>query len=348
MRLPQTTAVSEEVGVPQSIGTPRTTLVGVLLMLFACGTAVAQDDGPRVNWKAMDGANVVAFQYLPFDGDTSNTRIFDPLHYTYPESQFQANLFLLTFAHHFTLFNRTAVVGGSLLGGNIDVESVINPFGVGPSVRLKEAAHGFGDPVAQLTVNLAGAPAIRSLYDVSKYEPKAVLDLSVIGNLPIGEYDSEKVLNLGLNRWWTRIGLPFTYHIGPYVPGYRTSIEVTPSVFVFASNDDFLGRTLDTDPLFQIEGHVTRDFAAHLFGSFDVLYRNGALPQIDHVDFGEKLDLLSAGFTLDYTVNDNFGVRVSYHSLVGGGSDIEGDMFRINFNFGWHPLIENIKKLGGG
>ena len=295
----------------------------------------------------MDGANVVAFQYLPFDGDTSNTRIFDPVHYTYPESQFQANLFLLTFARHFTLFDRTAVLGGSVLGGNVDVESEVNPFGVRPSASFKQAAHGFGDPVAQLTVNLAGAPAIRSLYDVSKYEPKAVLDLAVIGSIPIGEYDSDKVVNLGLNRWWTRIALLFTYHIGPYVPGYRTSIEVTPSVFVFGANDDFLGRTLENDPLYQIEGHVTRDFFAHSFGSFDVLYRNGARSEIDAVEFGEKLDILSAGFTLDYTANDNLGLRVSYHSIVAGGSNIDGDMFRINVNLGWHPLIENIKKLGG-
>jgi len=39
-------------------------------------------------------------------------------------------------------------------------------------------------------------------------------------------------------------------------------------------------------------------------------------------------------------------LRVSYHSIV-GGSEIEGDMFRINLAFGWHSLIENIKKLGG-
>ena len=57
--------------------------------------------------------------------------------------------------------------------------------------------------------------------------------------------------------------------------------------------------------------------------------------------------LLSAGFTLDYTVNDNVGLRVSYHSLVGGDSNLDGDMFRINVNFAWHPLIEKIKKLGG-
>ncbi|MCK5439187.1 MAG: hypothetical protein KAI97_04550, partial [Gemmatimonadetes bacterium] len=129
-------------------------------------------------------------------------------------------------------------------------------------------------------------------------------------------------------------------------PGYRTSVEIMPSLFLFGSNDDFLGNRLDNDLLYQVEGHVTRDFTSHFFGSFDLLYRNGAQAQIDDVELGEKLDVLSAGFTLDYGVTDNVGLRVSYHSIVEGDSDIDGDMFRINVNFGWHPLIEKIKKLG--
>jgi hypothetical protein len=318
-----------------------------IFALLLCGTASAQDDGARAYWKAMDGANVVAFQYLAFDGDSFGSQAFDPVHYIYPESEFQANLFVLMYARHFTLFNRTASFGATLLGGNVDVESFESPVDGGAGEGFKQSAHGFGDPSAQLTLNLFGAPALRSIYDMTKYEPKAVLDIAVMGSIPIGKYDSDKVVNLGLNRWWTRIALPFTYHIGPYVPGYRTSVEITPSVLLFGSNDDFLDRKLENDPLYQVEGHVTRDFSAHFFASFDVLYRHGAAAQIETVDLGESLDIVSAGFTLDYAVSDNVGLRVSYHSIVGGDSDIEGDMFRANVNFAWHPLLENIKKLAG-
>jgi hypothetical protein len=321
--------------------------IAAIFTLLVCGTASAQDDGARAYWKALAGANVVAFQYLPFDGDSFGSQAFDPVHYIYPESEFQANLIILTYARHLTLFNRTAIFGATLMGGNLDVESFESPFDEGAGEGFKQAAHGFGDPGVSLTFNLVGAPALRSFYDVTKYEPKAVLDISVLGSFPIGEYDSNKVVNLGLNRWWTRIGLPFTYHIGPFVPGYRTSVEITPSVFLFGSNDDFLGRTLGTDPLYQLEAHVTRDFTSHFFGSVDFLYRHGALAEIEGIEVAEDLDVLSVGFTLDYAVTDNVGLRVSYHSLVGGDSEIDGDMLRINVNFGWHALVENTKKLGG-
>ena len=71
-----------------------------------------------------------------------------------------------------------------------------------------------------------------------------------------------------------------------------------------------------------------------------------ALSEINGIKGGEKLDVLSAGFTLDYAVTDNVGLRVSYHSVVAGDSNIDADMFRIAVNFGWHALVENVRKLG--
>jgi hypothetical protein len=319
--------------------------VATVLAQLLCGTASAQDDGARTYWKAMEGTNIVAFQYLPFAGDTFGSQVFDPVHYTYPVSRVQANLVMLTYGRHFTFLGQPSVFSTSLMGGNLDVESSQSPLGLGPAADFQQGAHGFGDPNAQLSVNLAGAPAIKSFYHISKYEPKAVLDIAVMGAFPIGEYDPDKVVNLGLNRWWTRVALPFTYHLGPFVPGYRASVEIIPSVMLFGSNDDVLGHTLANDPLYQLEAHVTRDFTARFFSSVDVLYRHGALSEIDGSEVAGELDILSAGFTLDYHVNDNVGLRVSYHSIVGGDSNLDGDMFRFGVNFGWHGLVEKIKKL---
>ncbi len=319
--------------------------VAAVLALLLCGTASAQDDGARAYWKAMDGTNIVAFQYLPFAGDSFGSQVFDPVHFTYPVSTVQANIAMLTYARHLTLFGKPAVFGVSLMGGNLAVDFSQSPLGVGPAADFQQAAHGFGDPSTQLSINLVGAPAIKSFYDITKYEPKAVLDIAVMGAVPIGEYDSDKVVNMGLNRWWTRVALPFTYHFGPFVPGYRKSIEIIPSVLLFGSNDDFLGHTLANDPLYQLEAHVTRDFTAKFFSSVDVLYRHGALSEIDGLKIAGELDMLSVGFTLDYSVHDNLGLRVSYHSIVGGDSNLDGDMFRFAVNFGWNGLVEKIKKL---
>ena len=112
---------------PQRATTIQVFIVSVLTLLV-CGTASAQDDGARTSWKAMDKTNIIAFQYLLFDGDSFGSQVFDPVHYVYPESEFQANLFMLTYVRHLTLFDRTAVFGATVLGGNLDVESFGSPL----------------------------------------------------------------------------------------------------------------------------------------------------------------------------------------------------------------------------
>jgi len=290
----------------------------------------------------MAGTNIVGFQYLPMNAVTTSEAA-DPAHYLFPEADVEGNLVLLNYSRHLTLFGRTASVSAFVMAGNLDVEF----FGGTPGVGLRQSTHGFGDPSAQLTVNLIGAPALRSFFDVSKYEPKAVLDIAVLGAFPIGEYDGNSFVNMGLNRWWGRVALPFTYHFGPYVPGYRTSVEIIPSAFLFASNDDFVGRELENDALYQVEAHVTRDLAAPFFASLDLLYRHGARSTLFIFESSDALDALVLGFTMDWTVSDNLGVRFSYNSLVAGDSDIDGDMVRIMAYFAWNPIVENIGKLLG-
>ena len=322
---------------------PEAVLAAVLIVL-ACGTASAQDDGPRAYWKGLAGTNIVGFQYLPFNTVTLAADAFDPVHYIFPEAAVEGSLVLVNYSRHLTLFGRAASLSGFVIGGTLDVEY----FGGTPGVGLRQSAHGFGDPSAQLTVNLFGAPSLASFYALSNYEPKAVLDLAILGAVPIGEYDNNLFVNLGLNRWWGRVALPFTYHFGRYVPGYRTSLEIIPSAFLFAPNNDFVGVKLEMDPLYQVEAHLTRDFTRDFFGSLDLLYRHGAITTTDGVEAAEPLDALGVGFTLDFQATDNFGVRFSYQSLVGGSSDLDGDMTRIMGYYGWHALVENIDKLTGG
>jgi hypothetical protein len=319
-------------------------LIVAVLTVLACKTAAAQDDGARSYWKAMAGTNIVGFQYLPFNAVTLDPDAIDPVHYVYPEADVEGNLFFLNYSRHLTLWGRTATLSGFLMGGTLDVEY----FGGTPEADLRQSSHGFGDPSVQLSVNLFGAPTLPSFYALASYEPKAVLDIAILGAIPIGDYDENRVVNIGLNRWWGRVALPFTYHIGPYVPGYRTSVEIVPSVSLFAANDGFVGSELKNEPLYQVEAHVTRDFTSHFWGSVDAVYRHGALSTIDDIEAEEPLDGLGVGFTLDFQATDNFGMRFSYHSVVGGDSDIDGDLTRIMGYFGWHALVENIKKLSEG
>ena len=94
---------------------------------------------------------------------------------------------------------------------------------------------------------------------------------------------------------------------------------------------------------------MTRDLTQHLWTSFDVVWYTGGKASVDGVA-GEKLNNLGLGFTLGYTINDNLGLTVGYKSTVNDSApaDLRMDEFMVSLVYGWHPLVEGMKRLKGG
>jgi hypothetical protein len=323
---------------------------GILLMVVCClaiafyGTARAADDGARAYWKTLENTNMVSFQYLQYNVDAAGSQQFDPSVGIYPNSETDLDIFMMGYMRQIGLFGRSATIMGAIYGGDMNAESGLDPFNPA-SPRIRQTATGFGDPSVGLTVNLYGAPVISNFYDMANYEPKVTVDVSGLLTIPIGEYDDDSTVNMGQNRWWGRIAFPAVFYFGSYAPLYRTSFEVTPSVFVFGENDEFLGQDLENDPLYQIEAHFTRDFTRTFFGSIDYVWRQGFDSEINGSDVGDDLELQTLGFTLDFTLNDSTGIRFSYHSNFLDDDDLDADMMRIQLYYGWNVLMENTKAL---
>ncbi len=333
-------------------------LVGIALavIFLSFGSpAIAVDDGARAYWKARDGAHVVSVQYLFLDMVATDTQTFDPAHFIYPNSKAEAKLFMASYAHHFTLFNRPSSVALNLLGGsadvNVDTNLVPSPFlpsGITPGASFSQSASGYGDPTVQLDVNLFGTPPLISNVDLVNYEPTWTLDAAVMLAAPIGQYDGDRLINIGLNRFYGRFALPMKYHLGAFAAGYKTSIELTPSVWLFGQNDDFLGQTLENDPLWQVEAHVTHDLTRSFYGSVDLLYRRGFQSEIDGIGVGDELEVGNLGLTLNYQLTNNFVMRAGYSSNVFGDDGLDNSVVRLQLVYGWHRLMQNMKKLVEG
>ena len=326
-----------------------------IFLSFSGGPALAVDDGARAYWKGRDGTNVVSFQYLNLNMQASDTQQFDPSQFIYPNSDTEANVMIANYARHLTLFNRASSFAVNIAGGSADLDvntsivpSQFLPPGIAPGTTFSQSTSGFADPSVQLDVNLFGTSQLKSTVDLVNYEPKWTLDAAVLLAFPIGEYDDDKLVNMGLNRWYGRFAFPFKYHFRVFSPGYMTSLEITPSVWLFAENDDFVGQKLENDPLWQLESHLTHDFTRSFFGSLDLLYRGGFQSEINGVEVGDDLNIGNLGFTLNYQATDNLTIRTSYSSNVFGDDDLDNSVIRIQVAYSWHRLMENMKKLKGG
>lgn len=291
----------------------------------------------RFYLKSLSDANAVP---LIVESINSNSNPFDPAHIVSPGANFSATMGMFGYARTFSMFDRSATA------------AVIFPMGrVSGDVTLagrsfSQSANGFGDPLLEFSINFIGPSAQKNIPDTLRYQPGFSMDLLLDIALPIGEYDSSRQLNLGQNRLYGRVGLPTTIQLGPWIPGRRTTLEFVPSVWMFGTNNNYLGQTLKTDPLFQLDAHLTRDFTENIWGSLDATWLNGAKSSINGVS-GKSLNSVGLGVTLGYTINDNVALTVGYKSTVNDNSSnsLKMDRFMVSLVFGWHPLVEGAKRL---
>jgi hypothetical protein len=292
----------------------------------------------RFYWKSLSGANGVPVIYNSISG---NTNPFDPSHAVMPN--FDGTLAMVGFAHTYTLWDRSAMAAIILPMGRVSGEVNIG------GKTVSQSASGFGDPMLEFDLNLIGPKAQKNIPDALRYEPGFSLDILADLALPVGEYNSDQPLNIGQNRWYGRIGLPIVWQLGAWIPGRRTTLEFLPAVWIFGDNTDFMRQTLKTDPLFQLDAHLTRDFTENLWGALDASWYSGGRASINGVE-GTKLDNLGVGLTLGYTINDNVNLTFGYKSTIGDSAptDLRMDGFMVTLVFGWHPLLEGSKRLRGG
>ena len=316
-----------------------------LAIILSSVTVFAVDDGARAYWKGREGSTVISFQYLNLGMQASDAQQFDPGGYIYPNSDAEANIVVASWARHMTIFNRPSSLAVNIAGGSVQADirtSYITPD------EFSQSSSGYADPTVQFDMNLFGTPKLKSNVDLYNYEPTWTVDAAIMMAVPIGEYESDKLVNMGLNRWWGRFALPVKYHFGVFSPGYMGSFELTPSVWLFDGNDDFMGQKLENDPILQLESHLTQDFTRTFYGSVDLLYRSGFQSKIDGTKMGEELDIGNLGFTLNYQANDTLNFRTSYSSNVFGDKDVDNSVIRFQLIYAWHPQMENAKKLMSG
>lgn len=315
----------------------RSIVLTLLIMGALCPLPAMSQVPPRFYWKTLSGANAVPLIVTSMNG---NTNPFDSAHTVTPGADFEGTLALAGFAKMFPLFDRAAMAAVLIPMGRISGEVTL------AGETLRQSASGFGDPTVEFDINLIGPKAQLSIPDALRYEPGFSLDMLVDLAIPIGEYDSSQSLNVGQNRWYGRVGFPVVWQLGSWVPGQRTTLEFLPAVWIFGDNTDFVDQTMKTDPLYQVDAHLTCDFTDHMWGSIDAAWYQGGEATISGVK-GEELDNYGFGLTLGYQINDNLGLTFSYKSTASDNApdDLQMDVFMISLVSGWHPIIEGSKRL---
>ncbi len=318
-------------------------IVAVVLGMFGSMAANAQVP-PRFYWKTLQGMNAVPVIAMSASG---NVNPLDRSHKFDRSASLSADIAIVGYAKMFPVWNKAAMLAVLVPMGRIEGDLLAD------GALSRGASSGFGDPMIEFNMNLIGPPPIMNLPDLLRYEPGFSLDLVVDVAFPLGQYDNTQSLNLGQNRWYGRIGAPIVWQLGPWIPARRTTLEIFPSVWLFGDNDDFVGQNLSSDPTFELETHLTRNFTSRFWGSIDATYTSSGDATITTTikPFPTSgSDMTLVGFTLGYQLNDSMQLTIGYKSTLNndaGSNDLQMSVFMISFTTGWHRLLEGARRLSG-
>lgn len=169
---------------------------------------------------------------------------------------------------------------------------------------VERRVDGFGDPLVRLFVLLHGAPAMTP-EAFKTYRQNLLIGAGVQLGLPLGRYDSAKLLNLGGNRWLVSPEIGLSKAFG------RWSLELRSDVTVFSENDDFFGgRRRDESPIYSDQAHVVYNWPSGAWASIDAMYYAGGQARVDGVRTGTRLQNGRAGGTLTLPVTRRTSIKL--------------------------------------
>jgi hypothetical protein len=163
---------------------------------------------------------------------------------------------------------------------------------------------GLGDPRLRFSVNLYGAPAI-SLKEYADYQQDAILGASLQVTPPLGQYDVDRLLNIGTNRWTIKPELGVSKMIGPLI------LEFAAGAAFYTDNHEFLGdRTRTQNPIYSVQGHIIYSLHSGIWSAVDGTYYTGGNTTIDGVEGHDRQNNSRVGLTVALPVNRHNSLKL--------------------------------------
>jgi hypothetical protein len=163
---------------------------------------------------------------------------------------------------------------------------------------------GLNDPRFRFSVNFFGAPAL-SLQEFADYQPDLLIGASIQVSAPVGQYDSSKLVNLGTNRWFIKPDIGISKTLGPF------TLEFSAGVIFYTDNNEYFGgKTLEQEPVYSTQAHLTYSFGHGIWGALDGTYDFGGRTTIDGVRSNEVIGNSRVGATLALPVNRNNSIKL--------------------------------------
>jgi hypothetical protein len=290
----------------------------LVVVLGWAGSACAQDLEPRSYANIPVGMNFLVAGY----GYTDGSVLSDPS-VPIEDADVQVHGSVLAYARSLDFWG---------CSGKVDV---IVPYasadgsGLFMGEKRQRDISGFADPRFRVSVNLYGAEAL-SLKEYADYQQDIILGASLQIAPPLGQYDADKVLNLGTNRW------AFKPEIGLSKAWNQLTTELALGAYFYTDNDDFFGgKHREQDPIYSAQTHLIYSFRNGVWASLDGTYYWGGRTTVDGVRGDDLQENTRVGATLAIPVNRQNSIKLYASAGVSTRFGNDFDLIGIAWQYRW-------------
>ncbi len=188
---------------------------------------------------------------------------------------------------------------------------------------------GFADARLRLAVNLLGGPAM-DRGQFARRVPGTTLGMSLVVAAPTGEYDNDKLVNLGTNRW------AFKPELGLYQPLGPWSLEISAGAWFFGDNDAFFGNSQrEQDPLTTMQAHIGYTFRPRLWIAGNATWYGGGRTTVDGIRKADRQEATRLGLTLSMPLTGDQSLKVAWSD--GASTRIGSDFttWTVAWQYAW-------------
>ncbi len=264
------------------------------LFCFSSRESISQELEPRALTNIPVGMNFAVIGY----GYSQGNILLDP---AVPIEDVNAKLHQVAGA-----YMRSIKLFG--LAGKVDV---IVPWASGDwtgklnGIDTFRSVSGMGDARIRLSLNFAGAPPL-FIQDFRGYTPQKISGVSLQIFTPTGQYDPERLINLGSNRWVFKPQWGFARYFRNWI------FETYLSAYFFTANNNFFGgNELKQNPLGAIKIHGIRTFPKNWWLALDAGYGIGGRTIINGEERDTRISTFRFGLTFAVPIGQHHVVRVN-------------------------------------
>lgn len=188
---------------------------------------------------------------------------------------------------------------------------------------------GFADPMVRVYVNLYGAPAL-SMKEFANYKQDTIVGVSLAVSAPGGQYDSEKLVNLGTNRWFIKPEIGISKAWGSLIT------EFAAGIYIFTDNNQpFQKNTLEQKPIYNLQGHLIYNFGMGIWGAVDANYYTGGRTTQDNKMDDNMQQNWRVGGTLSFPITKQNSIKINGSTGVYSRTGSSYDMIGVAWQYRW-------------